>query len=78
MKTKRPKCTECEFWVFTKTLRSPDSPGWHCESGFKPKITDWYNCQEMAAGNRRSMERLKLLEKELKKRLYNQLVNPSH
>lgn len=64
MKCKRPKCNECEFWVFTKTLGSPDSPEWHCESGFKPKITDWYNCQTMAASNRRARQEIKKLREE--------------
>lgn len=42
------KCRECKSWEFTKTLRSPDVPEWHCRYGFSPSKS----CQDMAAYNR--------------------------
>lgn len=33
---KKPKCKQCKFWEYTKTLGSPIVPVWHCRSGFTP------------------------------------------
>lgn len=33
---KKPKCKQCKFWEYTKTLGSPVVPVLHCRSGFTP------------------------------------------
>lgn len=51
----KPRCRDCKYYVFTKTLGSPDTPVWHCRDGFSPRqdqpkkgIED---CRKMAMHN---------------------------
>lgn len=44
----KPKCKDCPFWEYTKTLGSPDVPEWHCRDGFSPSE----DCRDLAEDNR--------------------------
>lgn len=49
--SKRPSCRSCPHYVWSVVPASWPMPSWHCRSGFRPLINDWYNCQEMAQHN---------------------------
>lgn len=53
----KPKCENCEFYIFTKTLGSPLTPEWHCRSGFSPLHTSWYYCVDLARKNYQALLR---------------------
>lgn len=45
---KKPKCKQCKFWEYTKTLGSPVVPVWHCRSGFTPWADAFGSCIKRA------------------------------
>ena len=49
---KKPKCEECEFWVFTHVLMKVEKI-WHCRDGFKPYNVKWGSCKDMCKYNDR-------------------------
>lgn len=49
--SKRPSCKSCPHYVWSVVPASWPMPSWHCRSGFRPLINDWYNCQEAAQDN---------------------------
>ena len=48
---KKPKCKQCKFWEYTKTLGSPVVPVWHCRSGFTPWADAFGSCIKRAERN---------------------------
>ena len=51
---KKPKCKQCKFWEYTKTLGSPIVPVWHCRSGFTPWADALGDCIKRAERNFKS------------------------
>ena len=48
---KKPKCKQCKFLEYTKTLGSPVVPVWHCRSGFTPWEDAFGGCIKRAERN---------------------------
>ena len=54
-KLREPKqCQQCDTFMYSETLGSPDADVWHCRYGFSPSK----DCQEMAEYNRRCTHEL--------------------
>ena len=47
----KPECKDCEFFILSKTLGSPDKPIRHCKSGLKPHNDKNGCCVDMCAMN---------------------------